>query len=78
MAILITSSGLVTTGTEGADDIRILSAGITGNGLVINGLAGNDTLLPFLLQKLSSKLKLVLSLALPSISETATIVSTLL
>ena len=43
MAILITSSGLVTTGTEGADDIRVLSGGITGNGLVINGLAGNDT-----------------------------------
>ncbi len=44
MAILITSSGLVTTGTEGADDIRVLSGGITGNGLVINGLAGNDTI----------------------------------
>merc|ERR1712138_64426 len=45
MAILITSPGLVTTGTEGADDIRFNSAAITGNGSVVNGLAGNDTIL---------------------------------
>ena len=43
MAILITSGGQVITGTEGADDIR-LSGGITGNSLVINSLAGNDTI----------------------------------
>ena len=44
MAILITSSGLVTTGTEGADDIRFITGGLTGNGSVVNGLAGNDTI----------------------------------
>ena len=45
MAILITSPGLVTTGTEGADDIRFISGGaLTGNGSVVNGLAGNDTI----------------------------------
>jgi len=43
MAILITSPGLVSTGTEGADDIRF-SAGLTGNGSVVNALAGNDTI----------------------------------
>ena len=43
MAILITSPGLVTTGTEGADDIR-LNGGLTGNGSVVEALAGNDTI----------------------------------
>ena len=45
MAILITSPGLVTTGTEGADDIRFITGGsLTGNGSVVNGLDGNDTI----------------------------------
>ena len=43
MAILITSPGLVTTGTEGADDIRY-QGGVTANGSVVNGLAGADTI----------------------------------
>ena len=43
MAILITSPGLVTTGTEGADDIR-LNGGLTVNGSVVEALAGNDTI----------------------------------
>ena len=41
MAILITSPGLVTTGTEGADDIR-LNGGLDGS--VVEALAGNDTI----------------------------------
>ena len=45
MAILITSPGLVTTGTEGADDIRFITgANVTGNASTINGLGGNDTI----------------------------------
>ena len=44
MAILITSPGLVTTGTEGADDIRFITGGFTGEGSVVNALAGNDTI----------------------------------
>ena len=45
MAILITSPGLVTTGTEGADDIRFITGGsLTANGSVVNGLDGNDTI----------------------------------
>ncbi len=43
MAILITSPGLVTTGTEGADDISF-TGGLTGNGSVVMALAGNDTI----------------------------------
>lgn len=44
MAILINSPGLVTTGTEGADEIRFITGGFTGNGSVVNSLAGNDTI----------------------------------
>ena len=45
MAILITSPGLVTTGTEGADEIRFITGGaLTGNASVVGGLAGNDTI----------------------------------
>jgi len=44
MAILITSPGLVTTGTEGADDIRFVTGGLTANGSVVNALGGNDTI----------------------------------
>ena len=44
MAILINSPGLVTTGTEGADEIRFLTGGFTGNASVVNGLGGNDTI----------------------------------
>lgn len=44
MAILITSPGLVTTGTVGADDIRFITGQITGNGSEVNALAGNDTI----------------------------------
>ena len=43
MAILITSPGLVTTGTEGADDIRFVTGALTGN-VTVNALAGNDTI----------------------------------
>ena len=48
MAILITSPGLVTTGTEGADDIRFITgANVTGNASTINGLGGSDTIQTF-------------------------------
>lgn len=44
MAILITSPGLVTTGTEGADNILFGTGLATGNATVVDGLAGNDTI----------------------------------
>ena len=44
MAILINSPGLVTTGTEGADEIRFNTGGFTGNASVVNALGGNDTI----------------------------------
>ena len=43
MAILITSPGLVTTGTEGADEI-LFGSSVAANGSVVNALAGNDTI----------------------------------
>ena len=46
MAIVITSPGLVTTGTEGADriDFQTGAVAFTGNGSTLNGLGGSDTI----------------------------------